>query len=153
MAGVARRRRQQAQAVATETARIVKRYLADTHALLWSLATPERLGAKAARVFRGLGATSEVHVSTVSLWEIAVLHDEGQLRLKAGFSAWHEALAALPGIRIEPLVGADIEEARSLPSLRDPFDRLIAGTSLRLNVPLLSRDARIGRERRVRVIW
>ena len=131
----------------------MKRYLADTHALLWFLSTPEKLGRKAARVFATLGAGSEISISTITVWEVAVLHDEGQVRLSAGFSAWHEALARLSGVRIEPLFGEDVEEARGLRSLVDPFDRLIAGTALRLGVPLISRDRRIAKERRLRLVW
>jgi PIN domain nuclease of toxin-antitoxin system len=55
-------------------------------------------------VFDKLGATAEAHVSIISLWEVAQLHDEGRLRLTAGFSAWRDALEALPGIRLEPLL-------------------------------------------------
>jgi PIN domain nuclease of toxin-antitoxin system len=131
----------------------MKRYLADTHALLWFLSAPEKLGRKAERVFAALGQNSEVSISTVTLWEVAVLHDEGRIRLSAGFSAWHETLAGLPGIRIEPLFPGDVEEARSLRIPVDPFDRLIAGTALRLGVPFISRDRRIGRERRIRLVW
>lgn len=131
----------------------MKRYLADTHAVLWFLSAPEKLGRKAARAFATLGESSEISISTVTLWEVAVLHDEGQLRLSAGFSAWHEALAGLPGVRIEPLFPDDVEEARSLRNLVDPFDRLIAGTALRLGVPFISRDRRIGKERRLRIVW
>jgi PIN domain nuclease of toxin-antitoxin system len=78
---------------------------------------------------------------------------ERPIVLSAGFSAWHDALTQLPGVRIEPLFGDDIEEARGLRSLVDPFDRLIAGTALRLGVPLISRDRHIARERRLRVVW
>ena len=131
----------------------MKRYLADTNALLCFLSAPAKLGRKAERAFAALGTTSEIHVSTISLWEVAMLHDEGHLRLDAGFSAWHAALTELPGVRIEPLVGGDIEEARGLRNLVEPFDRLIAGTALRLGVPLISRDRRIGKERRIRLIW
>jgi PIN domain nuclease of toxin-antitoxin system len=131
----------------------MKRYLADTHALLWFLSAPEKLGRKADRVFSSLGSGSEISISTVTLWEVAVLHDEGHVRLSAGFSAWHEALANLRGVRIEPLFGEDVEEARSLRSLVDPFDRMIAGTALRLGVPLISRDRRMAKERRLRLVW
>jgi PIN domain nuclease of toxin-antitoxin system len=44
-------------------------------------------------------------------------------------------------------------EARSLPALRDPFDRLIAGTAVALGVPLITPDVRIAAAPRVRVIW
>ena len=131
----------------------MKRYLADTHALIWFLSAPGKLGRKARQAFGALGTTSEIHISTISLWEVAALHNAGHLRLRAGFSAWHESLAGLPGIRIEALSGADVEEARSLRNLVDPFDRLIAGTALRLGVPLITRDGRVAKERRVRVVW
>lgn len=131
----------------------MKRYLADTHALIWSFAAPKKLGSKAARVFETLGGTSQVHVATVSLWEVAELYDLGRIRLPQGFSAWREALAAFPGIHVEPLLGEDIECARQLRTLLDPFDRLIAGTALRLGVPLLSCDRRLAKERRLRVVW
>ncbi|HEX9294780.1 MAG TPA: type II toxin-antitoxin system VapC family toxin [Polyangiaceae bacterium] len=131
----------------------MKRYLADTHALIWFLTTPSKLGGRAARVFGGLGASTEVSVSVLTLWEVALLYDEGHLRLPSGFSAWCDALEGLRGIRIEPILRNDVEEARALGSLNDPFDRLIAGTARRLGVPLLSRDARMTGERRLRVVW
>jgi PIN domain nuclease of toxin-antitoxin system len=89
----------------------------------------------------------------VSLWEVAMLHDEGKLRLAAGFVAWCDALEALPGVSVEPLLRRDIEEARGLRVLVDPHDRLIAGTALRLGVPLITADRRIAVERRVRTVW
>jgi PIN domain nuclease of toxin-antitoxin system len=132
---------------------VTKHYLADTHALIWFLAARSELGRKAARVFDAVGATVEVHVSTVSLWEIAFLHDVGRLRLAEGFSAWCDALEGYSGLKIEPLLRGDVEEARTLRPLKDPFDRLIAGTALRLGVPLLSRDARMSSVRRLKVVW
>jgi len=131
----------------------VKRYLADTHALIWFLAQSSRLGRRAARVFDGLGVSTEVHVSSITLWEVALLHDGGEVKLADGFSAWCNALAALTGIRLEPLLREDVEQARSLGALRDPSDRLIAGTALRLGVPLLSRDRKMRAERRLRLVW
>ena len=130
----------------------VKRYLADTHALLWYLGARANLGRRAGRVFDDLGATTEVFVSTISLREIALLHDQGRVRLPQGYSAWCDALAAPGGIRIEPLRRDDVEQARLLGVLKDPSDRLIAGTALRIGVPLLSKDERMTRERRLRVV-
>ena len=131
----------------------MKRYLADTHALVWFLAEPKKLGGRAARIFAGLGTSTEILVSAISLWEVALLHDEGHLRLVEGFSAWCDALAALSGIRIEPLLRDDVEQARSLAGLRDPSDRLIAGTSLRLGVPVISKDRRMQTDARLRLVW
>jgi PIN domain nuclease of toxin-antitoxin system len=89
----------------------------------------------------------------VSLWEAAILHDEGHIRLRAGFSAWCDALESLSGIRVEPLVRGDVEQARGLRVLRDPHDRLIAGTALRLGVPLLTSDSRMRLASTLRIVW
>ena len=133
----------------------MKRYLADTHAILWFIGGALRqLGPRARRVFSDLGTgRAEILVSVVSLWEIAILHDEGTLRLPAGFSAWCDGLAALAGLRIEPLTCADVDEARALRGLRDPHDRLIGGTSLRIGAGLLTADRRMRSERRLHTVW
>lgn len=133
----------------------MKRYLADTHAVLWFAGGQlRRLGSRARRAFAEADARrSEILVSVVSLWEIAMLHDEGSIRLPAGFSAWCDALSALAGLRIEPLTRGDVEEARSLAGLPDPHDRLIGGTALRLGAALLTADRRMRGERRLRTVW
>ena len=133
----------------------MKRYLADTHAVLWSTGgQPRYLGARARRVFAECGSgRCEILVSVVSLWEIAMLHDEGSVRLPAGFSAWCDGLAAIAGLRIEPLTRGDVEEARSLRGLRDPHDRLIGGTALRLGAALLTADRRMRADQRLRTVW
>lgn len=133
----------------------MKRFVADTHALLWWLGgETKHLGRQAARVLeRADGVHSEVIVSVLSLWEVALLNDEGRLRLAAGYTAWCQALERHPGLRVESLTLADIDHARGLRTLRDPVDRLIAATALRLHAPLLTADARIASSRKVRVLW
>jgi PIN domain nuclease of toxin-antitoxin system len=133
----------------------MKGYVADTHVVLWFAAGErQRLGRKVRRIIDDLSSgRSIVSVSVVSLWEIAMLHDHGRIRLRAGFTAWSDALERLRGVSIEPLTRGDVEEARSLRELLDPHDRLIAGTSLRLGVPLLTADERMADHRRVVTIW
>ncbi len=133
----------------------MKRYVADTHAVLWFAAGEQkRLGRSGRRIIDGLRAgRSSIVVSVVSLWEIAMLHDEGSIRLTAGYTAWTDALEALQGVVIEPLTRGDVDEARTLRDLVDPHDRLIAATSLRLGVPLLTADERMTGNRRVSTVW
>lgn len=130
----------------------VKRYLADTHAVLWFAGKSPRLSTRARRVFSGLNVSTEISVSVVSLWEIALLHDQGRIRLTSGFTPFCDAMLAT-GFRIEHLEREDIEEARALASLVDPGDRLIAGTALRLGVPLLSADRRVRKTPNLEVVW
>ena len=48
-----------------------------------------------------------------------------------------------PGFPLEALTPEDVDEARGLGMLIDPFDRLIAGTALRLGLPLMTNDGLI----------
>ena len=57
------------------------------------------------------------------------------------------------GLRILPVDLGVVSEARALPTLRDPFDRLIAGTAAAHGVPLISRDRRVAESGRVVVVW
>lgn len=133
----------------------MKGHVADTHVVLWMAAGERaRLGRAARRVVDGLpSGRAFLFVSVVSLWEIALLHDEGKIRLPAGFSAWTDALESVPGVRIEPLTRGDVEAARALRDLVDPHDRLIAGTAMRLSLPLLTADARLAKHSNVRALW
>ena len=54
---------------------------------------------------------------------------------------------------VERLGWEDVREARALTALIDPFDRLIAGTAVRLEVPLLTNDERMRRSGLVRTVW
>jgi PIN domain nuclease of toxin-antitoxin system len=58
-----------------------------------------------------------------------------------------------PALPIEPLVWDYIREAHELAVLVDPFDRLIAGTAIRLDAPLITGDEHIRTSRLVRTIW
>jgi predicted nucleic acid-binding protein len=54
---------------------------------------------------------------------------------------------------MEPLLPEDVDEARALAGLRDAFDRMIAGTALRLGLPLLTRDEAMTQLTRLRTWW
>jgi PIN domain nuclease of toxin-antitoxin system len=131
----------------------MKHYVADTHALLWFLSLRSKLGREAARAFDALGTTSTIHVSTVTLWEVSQLYEKGRVRLPAGFAAWRERLGLVEGLRIEPLLVEDVEEAHGLGALPDPFDRLIGGTAVRLGAWLITKDHAMRRVRRLRTVW
>jgi len=53
--------------------------LLDTHSLLWALIAPEKFSAK----MRGIIAdpTNEIHVSTISFWEISLKFSLGKLEM------------------------------------------------------------------------
>jgi PIN domain nuclease of toxin-antitoxin system len=130
-------------------------YVADTHALVF-FATGQlrRMSPRCRNIFRRAeDKRDRVHVPAVCFFEIALLLERGRLRSRIDFDAWHDLIATHPGLPIEPLGWDDIREARGLTSLVDPFDRLIAGTALRLEAPLLTSDERMRRSGLVRTVW
>lgn len=130
-------------------------YVTDTQALVF-FATGDlrRMSAKCCRIFeRAEAQRDRVHVPVICFFEVALLLEHGRLRSRLSFEEWHALIAAHPGLPIERLVWDDVHEARGLTGLIDPFDRLIAGTALRLDVPLLTNDQRIRASGLVRTIW
>jgi PIN domain nuclease of toxin-antitoxin system len=130
-------------------------YFIDTHPCVWYLTGQTRkLGRPAARVFRRMErGLDEVRVSVVSLFEIALLMERGRLRAVLGWEGWLSAARATPGLAIEPIDIEVVSHARDLAVLGDPFDRLIAGSALRLGAPLVSADERIAESGLLKVVW
>jgi PIN domain nuclease of toxin-antitoxin system len=112
------------------------------------------LGREAARAWSQVeSGRGQFAVPTVCLFEIAQLEDKGTLTLGVPFEDWCDLVEQAPGLVVMPLDRRHVSEARALPTLRDPFDRLIAGTAVALGVPLVTADARISAHGRVRVLW
>ena len=94
-----------------------------------------------------------IHIPVICFFELALLFELGRIRSPLGFEGWREMIAQFPGLPIEPLLWEDVREARGLVALVDPFDRLIAGTAIRLDAPLITADERIRDSALVRTIW
>lgn len=92
-------------------------------------------------------------VPTVCVFEVGQLEERGHIALGVTFEQWCDLLEQTPALLVTSLERAHVSEARALPTLRDPFDRLIAGTAVALGLPLVTPDARLAESRRVRVIW
>ena len=131
------------------------RAVLDTSVLLWYVKGAKKaLGRRAARIILEADAGRvRLAVPSVSLFEVALLEERGRLTLGAQYEEWCDLVEAAPGLILVPLERAHVSEARALPSLVDPFDRIIAGTAIAMGVPLLTPDARIALMPRVRVIW
>lgn len=127
----------------------------DTAPLLaWASGSRGDLGRGAMRVLRQAEAGRiRLAVPTVCLFEVGQLEERGRIALGIPFEQWCDLLENVPALIVMPLERAHVSEARALPTLRDPFDRLIAGTAIALGRPLITPDARIGASRRLRVIW
>lgn len=121
--------------------------LLDTHALIWSIQTPERLSARAREALVDPDAT--LFVSSASAWEISVKRGLGRLKFP---SVTREMLTL---VRMQPLsiTITHADEVRALPDLhKDPFDRMLVAQARVEGCVLVSRDPLV-RAYDVRTLW
>ena len=114
--------------------------LLDTHTLLWSLFSPERLSIPARKAI--LDPADEVLVSVASAWEIAIKQSIGKLLVPAPL----ETAVASSGFRFLGISPAHCRAYAALPlqpNHRDPFDRMLVVQSRELRCRLLSRDDKL----------
>ena len=120
------------------------RYLLDTHALLWALATPRRLGTEARREIAD--GANEVYVSLASAWELCVKIAAGKLA-PSGYdrlldsAATFRAEVAIAGFEVLAISPAHVFETKRLPlHHRDPFDRLLVAQARIEDLVLVTHD-------------
>lgn len=110
------------------------RILLDTHLLLWALAAPSKLPARARRLLDD----GDVYISAASIWEISI-----KVALRKLSADPTEVLAALEpaGFLSLPVTGIHAARVVSLPNVhRDPFDRLLIAQAQAEPMHLLTND-------------
>jgi len=128
-----------------------RRVLLDTHAVIWSLSEPRRLGPRLRRLFRD--SAFMPFVSTLSLWEILAKAKAGRLQFGAEpESSLREHLDNLQAL-ILPLRADHVYAAYRLPvHHKDPWDRLLIGQALAEGALFATKDEAV-RQYEVPVIW
>jgi PIN domain nuclease of toxin-antitoxin system len=130
-------------------------YVSDTVALVYFATDDFRhMGPRASRIFRRAEERRDlIHVPVICLFELAQLLERGRVRSRMSLLEWHALVTGEPNLPLEPLTWEDVREARGLAKIADPFDRLIAGTAIRLDAPLITSDERIRRSGLVPTVW
>lgn len=112
------------------------RVLADTHALVWAVSSPELLGSAALAAFQN----EEIVASVASLWELSLKSGKKNALLADPVRWWRKyvtdkAVFTLP-IRI-----ADVIALNQLSEIhKDPFDRILVAQAVSEGIPLITRD-------------
>lgn len=112
--------------------------LLDTHTFLWADTAPHRLRDQRAVVER---IDSELLVSAVTSWEIAIKFTVGRIQLPATPAKYvTDAMRELGAVP----VGIEHTHALAVAELpqhhHDPFDRLLIAQAMLLGVPILTAD-------------
>ena len=116
-----------------------QRLLLDTHALLWWIADPAQLSAKAHTAIGN--PDNKVFVSAASAWELASKVRLGKLEIASQLLADLPEVLASQGFELLPiqfshgLRAGGYEQAH-----RDPFDRLLAAQAELEHLTLVSLD-------------
>lgn len=110
-------------------------YLADTQIVLWAAGAPDRLSDAVRDVLGDLNTS--VHVSAVSIAEMAIKQSIGMLSLPVG----PQRLCDVIGLPVIPLDGTHAERVGGLPMHhRDPFDRLLIAQALVEGMTMISAE-------------
>jgi PIN domain nuclease of toxin-antitoxin system len=113
----------------------MKRYLLDTHVVIWALTRPNKLASRTLRILE----EEVVCISALSIWEMLSKRDQGRLRLPDG--PLIPALEA-KGALMLPLTAEHAEAGLALDALHgDPVDRMLVGTARVEGMVLMTRDA------------
>src|SRR3989304_7929830 len=93
----------------------------DTHAAFWLNSAPEKLSRSAARASRKAPSSKGLGLSSISLWELAMLIEGGRLRLKGTTTlGFLDAVVQTPGLMVLEITAEIAVLATQFPS---PFTR------------------------------
>ena len=125
--------------------------LLDTQCWLWMVADPERLPRRARAI---VGAEDhDLHLSSVSVWEIVIKHALGKLELPAPPREFVATRMQTTGVLPLAMTQAHALAVGELPDLhRDPFDRLLVAQARVEACKLLTADRQL-RRYPVELVW
>lgn len=131
--------------------RAVSQYVLDTHACLFALAAPRKLGRKAKNALQRADQHGEtVWLPAAVVAEVVMLKELG--RTEIGLPELRGAFATTYW-RFLPLDLDQLDEFAALTGIRDPFDRLIVAATRRSGANLISRDRKLRETGLVNIVW
>lgn len=113
--------------------------LLDTHAFVWAVSAPSRLGPDAIELIKA--STNELVVSATTAWELSTKVRLGKFPAAEPIVANYESIIKRLGAIDMPVTGDHALAAGSLSwDHRDPFDRMLAAQAIREHAVLVSKD-------------
>jgi len=128
-------------------------FVTDTHSLVWHMTNDPKLSTVAKGVFQKVDNFQDyIFIPCIVFFELLYLVEKK--KIVADFESFLAMVSWSKNYKIEPLCLPIIEKSKRIPRERvaDPWDRLIAATSMHLNFPLITRDETL-RKIGLKVIW
>jgi PIN domain nuclease of toxin-antitoxin system len=127
--------------------------LLDTHTWIWWVDDPTRLSESANVAIDEAIATRGVYISSISVWEVAILVQKGRLQLTMDVDDWVAHTEMLPFVTFVPISNRIAIKSVRLLIHPDPADRMIIATALGLGVPIVTKDRKISAYIQVQTVW
>ena len=127
----------------------------DTHAWIWFVSNPDLLSKKAKKATNAALKERGLLISSISVWEIALLVAKKRVTLALEITDWVAKSEALPFIQFVPVSNSIAIKAVNLPQPLhiDPADRIIIATALSSGAHLITKDKKLLDYPHVRTIW
>jgi PIN domain nuclease of toxin-antitoxin system len=129
--------------------------LLDTHTWIWFLSDPEMLSEQGKKAIAEAAAAKTVHVSSISVWEVALLVQKQRLDLSISLDDWLSRAQTLPFCAFIPVDNDIAVRSVRLPAPihTDPADRMIIATAMKLNATIVTKDEKILGYPHITSIW
>jgi PIN domain nuclease of toxin-antitoxin system len=128
----------------------------DTHALIWWVTSQtDRLSLAGKRALDGELQGGKVFVSSITAWEIAILVARGRIELAGEPQEWLATVGRIGPVEFVPVDNEIAVRSTKLGDIfhRDPADRFIVATLMKLGVPPVTADEKIRRYPHITTIW
>jgi PIN domain nuclease of toxin-antitoxin system len=130
----------------------VKSYVLDTHACIFALAAPDKLGRGAVMALRAVEAgRATAWIPAAVLAEVALLHERD--RVGIGVADVRAAMASTQGLRFLPLDLRQIEEFAAHRQVPELFDRWILAAGRATHAQLVTMDSVLAESGLIPTIW
>ena len=127
----------------------------DTHVWVWFVSNPELLSESAVKAINDGIEENAVLISSISVWEVALLVHKKRLELTLEVPDWVSKSERLPFVRFVPVDNSIAIRSVNLPEPlhKDPADRMIVSTAIAEGALLVTRDEKLLGYPHVKTVW
>ncbi len=130
----------------------MKTYVADTHALIFYLSEPARLGSRARRTFaEAVRGEAEIVLPVIIFAELIFAVERG--RVKLDVASVVRQVKDTSFFQVAPLTLEHLLAIRTMTAIVELHDRIIAAEALARQGGLITRDANVRKSGIVPTVW
>lgn len=129
--------------------------LLDTHTLLWWINGDKSLPKGVLHLIQKESRSEGLFLSSISVWEIAMLYKKGRLQLAYDLLSWIERLESMPALQWIPADHRILLKSVLLPEPfhPDPADRILVATAMSIGAILVTKDGKMREYPHVKTYW